>query len=114
MNAYYTIQISAVDQGFPGNTALATLDVNIDDVNDNPPIFTEYTYIVIVEEDTPVSSIILTVQAVDIDFGSNSAVMYSIVSQSADYFEVESSIGAITLKRTLINVETERTEYQYS
>ena len=99
----YSLVVSAVDQSVTDmKTSVATLFVSIEDINDNPPIFTQSSYNVTLEEDIPVSSIVLTLVALDVDFGVNGVVVYSVVSQSADYFEVEVSTGALTLTRTLV------------
>ena len=101
-NPTHSIEISAIDQAQQDRkTSVATLSVNIDDVNDNAPIFSSLHYLVVVEEDTLVSMVVLTVQASDLDTGTNGDVLYTIISQSADYFEIESSTGAISIVRTL-------------
>ena len=104
-NSSYSLLVYAVDQSLTDmKTSIATLFVNIEDVNDNPPVFTQ-SYNITLEEDIPVSSIVLTLEASDADFGVNGVVVYSIVSQSADYFEVEASTGALTLTRTLVGAD---------
>ena len=98
----YELMITASDQASQNQmSSTATLFVNIEDVNDNPPVFSQLSYAEIVEELTPVNKIIFTVAASDIDLGVNSQVSYTIGSQSGDFFVIESSTGAITLKRTL-------------
>ena len=100
--ASHSVEISAIDQAQQDRkTSVATLYVNIDDVNDNAPVFSSSHYSVVVEEDTPVGMVVLTVQASDLDVGTNGEVLYRIISQSADYFEIETSTGAITVDRTL-------------
>ena len=101
-DATHSIEISAIDQAQQDRkTSVATLSVNIDDVNDNAPKFSSAHYNVVVEEDTLVSMVVLTVQASDLDIGTNGDVLYSIISQSADYFEIEASTGVVTIDRTL-------------
>ena len=106
MSSSYSLVVYAVDQSLTDmKTSVATLFVNIEDINDNSPIFSQPSYNVTLEEDIPVSSIVLTLEASDADFGVNGVVVYSIVSQLADYFEVEASTGALTLTRTLVGAD---------
>ncbi|XP_065068670.1 protocadherin Fat 4-like isoform X2 [Rhopilema esculentum] len=98
----YTLSVSLSDGA---NSASTTVIVNINDENDNRPIFSQTTYIVSVPENTAVSSFIILVQASDLDIGSNSAITYSIfnsgLNDSSLFFSINSSTGAISLAKPL-------------
>lgn len=75
----FTLTICAVDFGIVSMSSVATVVVNVIDVNDNPPVFVQDRYEVILNEDTePVD--ILTVTALDRDepFSPNSAITFSL------------------------------------
>ena len=81
------------------------LVVNIEDVNDYSPQFEQNSYMAdrvleSVTENTP----IITVQAVDLDEGQNSAIIYSIdraLSNSSDLFEIVPSTGVVYVAKSL-------------
>ncbi|VDM50175.1 unnamed protein product [Toxocara canis] len=50
----------------------------IEDVNDNPPIFTQPLYTATTREDVPIGNTILTVHADDKDSGENAHIIYSV------------------------------------
>lgn len=79
-----TVTVMASD-GAPLNSRRTTtvpVVINIVDVNDNKPVFTQHSYIASVAENLPVNppATILQVRAVDNDDGTNGQVWYTIVS----------------------------------
>uniref|UniRef100_A0A8C2Y952 Cadherin EGF LAG seven-pass G-type receptor 1 n=1 Tax=Coturnix japonica TaxID=93934 RepID=A0A8C2Y952_COTJA len=96
----YHLVVEANDQGREPGPRSATVKVHItvEDENDNYPQFSEKRYLVQVQEDAPVNSQILQVQATDRDRGSNAQVHYSIVSGNLKgQFYIHSFSGAIDL-----------------
>lgn len=74
----YEIQVQAVDGGKPfGQTAMATVMVRIEDVNDKPPKFEKSVYTMYALESVPVGEPLLKVSAYDVDRNAN--LEYSIV-----------------------------------
>ncbi|KAK7482580.1 hypothetical protein BaRGS_00026181 [Batillaria attramentaria] len=69
----YRLIVTATDGGTPPNQGAAAVDIHVQDVNDNPPIFTQHHYAVAVTENVPVGTSILSVKAVDMDRGENCA-----------------------------------------
>lgn len=51
MIATYTLQIRAADRGIPEMSSFTALNIEVIDANDNPPLFTQSNYTVIVQED---------------------------------------------------------------
>ncbi|KAK2909309.1 hypothetical protein Q8A67_005146 [Cirrhinus molitorella] len=84
------------------NTGLKNIrTVDVQDVNDNPPIFQSKTYSGTVSETTEVGSTVLRVSAVDADVSvDNNRITYSILPPVPDDFEVRDD-GNIRLKKRL-------------
>ncbi|NXD30382.1 PCDGM protein, partial [Spelaeornis formosus] len=74
----YTVVLIAKDGGSPALTTTLTLLLNISDVNDNPPRFSQPSYDAFLQENNPPGSLLCTVSASDPDDGDNSRLVYSI------------------------------------
>ncbi|NXI74050.1 CELR2 protein, partial [Anseranas semipalmata] len=102
---FYNLTVIASDQGQPMLSTALNLTVIIDDVNDNPPVFSSSRYEVSVPEDKARGSELLTVSATDLDAGANALVKYRIVSQqpstSSPVFLVNSTTGQLFLSQQL-------------
>lgn len=79
-------------------TNTSTLTVQITDVNDNAPVFTELSYNPVVVEHDGITLTVIRVTATDADEPDtpNSAVRYEIVSGSFSHFSIDSDNGDIT------------------
>ncbi|NWZ21788.1 CELR2 protein, partial [Asarcornis scutulata] len=102
---FYNLTVIASDQGQPMLSTALNLRVVIDDVNDNPPVFSSSRYEVSVPEDKAIGSELLTVSATDLDAGANALVTYRIVNQqpptSSPMFLVNSATGQLSLSQQL-------------
>ncbi len=58
-------------------TRIIVVLLNTQDENDNPPIFTQNIYEIVVPENLPPGTVIGSVEATDADVGSNGQVAYS-------------------------------------
>ena len=67
------LEVQAVDQGSPSLSASVLLNINVQDINDNPPIFPEGNYTVYVQEDKPYGHILLRFSVTDSDDSPNGA-----------------------------------------
>ena len=95
--ATYTLVVRASDGR---QSRVATLEVSIQDVNDNDPVFTKSTYSFSVPENHDVGTVVDAVTATDPDTGTNGEVVYSIVAEGApgeDIFRMDSLTGEFTL-----------------
>ncbi|XP_060035755.1 protocadherin gamma-B6 isoform X6 [Erinaceus europaeus] len=78
-NPEYNVTLTATDRGQPPLSSSITITLHIGDVNDNPPVFAQLSYLVQVEENNPPGASIAQVSASDPDLGPNGRVSYSIV-----------------------------------
>ncbi|NXS98862.1 FAT4 protein, partial [Jacana jacana] len=102
---FYNLTVIASDQGQPMLSTARNLTVIIDDVNDNPPVFSSNRYEVNVTEDEVLGRALVTVSATDSDAGANALVQYRIVSQqpptSSPVFLVNLTTGQLSLSQQL-------------
>ncbi|KAM4607873.1 cadherin-23 isoform 2-T2 [Polymixia lowei] len=97
--AAYTLVIEAIDNGPAGSrrTGTATVFVEVQDVNDNRPIFLQNSYETSILENVPRGTSILQVQATDADQGENGRVLYRILSgNSNNLFSISAQTGLVT------------------
>uniref|UniRef100_UPI003AAAC68E protocadherin-16-like n=1 Tax=Centroberyx gerrardi TaxID=166262 RepID=UPI003AAAC68E len=100
----YTLSLEAFDGGSPKRTDQMTLDITVQDINDNAPVFNQSRYHAIISENLQPGSNILQVFATDVDEGDNGMVLYEINRRQSDpdrYFVVDSRTGIITLNKPL-------------
>ncbi|XP_072006240.1 protocadherin gamma-B5-like [Engystomops pustulosus] len=96
--------LTASDGGNPVQTGTALINIIINDINDNSPVFTQDVYKVSVRENIPVNSTILQVSASDEDEGVNGKIIYSIRTTASDIlqtFNINSKNGEIKTKAHL-------------
>ncbi|XP_022537253.2 protocadherin alpha-2-like [Astyanax mexicanus] len=95
------LEVTALDGGSPPRSGTLQIVVNVLDVNDNNPVFTQPLYKAKVQENAAIGSKILTVSAIDLDEGVNSDVFYSIINDERDsdvlLFSINNNTGDITV-----------------
>ena len=110
MNTAYITDVIAYDLGVPSLTSTVTLEIEVIDVNDNPPLFSEIEYLMAIPEDLSIGSSVLRVQTSDADSEENAMVTYQILAgNQQNIFSIDSLTGLITL-RNVVNFE-QQTEY---
>ncbi|XP_027864170.1 protocadherin alpha-5-like isoform X10 [Xiphophorus couchianus] len=72
----YEITVTASDEGSPCLSSIKVITVQVADVNDNAPHFTEPVIHVFVNENSPVGSKLCTISAIDTDVDDNAKVIY--------------------------------------
>lgn len=98
----YKLRVRAQDRGRPPKSKYCMVTVNIVDVNDHTPMFSNSKYEAVVSEDRDINSKILEVKANDEDAGENARISYSFVTRTARLpFRMNSATGLITLVRPL-------------
>eukprot|EP00079_Xenopus_tropicalis_P034557 XP_017948328.1 PREDICTED: protocadherin gamma-B1 isoform X6 [Xenopus tropicalis] len=89
----YNITIKATDRGSPSLSTTKTIKLVLLDVNDNPPVFGQASYVVYIPENNPSGSSVFQVQASDPDLDDNAKITYSIMNTNTDNFPVSSYIS---------------------
>lgn len=105
----YNLVLEAIDGG--GKTGRMSLKVIVSDSNDNRPIFNPRTYSKKIPEDFGLNRTILTVYARDSDAGKNGQIMYSVSTEAADKFQIDSS-GRLQLKGKLDYEATQKHSFR--
>lgn len=108
--SFYQLTVQATNMA--GMASNATVNIQIVDENDNPPVFLFSQYSGSISEAAPINSIVrstnnspLVIRATDADSNQNALLVYQIVESTAKkYFTVDSSTGAI---RTIANLDHE-------
>ncbi|XP_067900190.1 protocadherin gamma-C5-like isoform X2 [Heterodontus francisci] len=106
MASQYTVNIVCTDTGSPPLPTNKTIVVQISDINDNAPRFSQLSYTVYVPENNPAGSSIGSVSALDPDQNLNSHVVYSILNSpihnmpASAYVSINSGTGVIYSQRS--------------
>ena len=103
------LQVYAEDHGLPQHVTMTTLDIAVEDINDNAPVFYDTDMNIIsdisvnVLEKSPVGSPIYVPHAVDKDLGDNADISYRLSGDPrvVSYFDIDSSTGMVTIKKTI-------------
>ncbi|XP_068133841.1 protocadherin gamma-C5-like isoform X24 [Hyperolius riggenbachi] len=75
--AEHTLILTATDGGDLPRSGSTQISVIVLDINDNAPVFDHSSYKISVLENTPLKTIILKLNAKDLDEGANSEIVYS-------------------------------------
>lgn len=99
--ARYTFEVYAIDGGLYGpRSQTVRVDITIEDVNDNAPVFEQIPYKANISQNHGVGQYVCQVKAEDKDTGANSQVMYRLVTNTM-YFEINPDSGTITTRQML-------------
>ncbi|XP_022108017.1 protocadherin Fat 1-like isoform X2 [Acanthaster planci] len=96
----YALTIKVSDLGQPRSTEKRHITINVEDVNDNAPVFDQTQYDADLSEDTYSGMVFLAVHASDRDIGRNRDIRYSIVSDSPQ-FAINSGTGELRVTQSL-------------
>ncbi|XP_078660083.1 cadherin-related family member 1-like [Branchiostoma floridae x Branchiostoma belcheri] len=91
------LEVVAKDSGTPPLSTMANVTVFIMDANDNEPIFDEDEYRVEIVEVVETGATIVQVRATDADSGPNQALVYSLVGEHSQLFNIEPRTGLVTV-----------------
>ncbi|XP_022078071.2 protocadherin alpha-3-like [Acanthochromis polyacanthus] len=102
MSRSHFLVLTALDGGKPPKSGEMNILVNVLDVNDNAPAFSKDVYSVTLDENAPVGTRVIQVNATDLDDGPNGDVIYSF-SNSVNrkvfkLFDINPTTGVITVK----------------
>uniref|UniRef100_A0A3Q1GPI1 Cadherin-related 23 n=1 Tax=Acanthochromis polyacanthus TaxID=80966 RepID=A0A3Q1GPI1_9TELE len=107
--AAYNLTVEAIDNGPAGSrrTGTAIVLVEVQDVNDNKPIFLKNNYQTSILESVPRGTSILQVEATDADQGENGRVLYRILpGNSNNLFSIDNQTGLVTRGLRALDRET--------
>ncbi|XP_072332409.1 protocadherin-8-like [Scyliorhinus torazame] len=103
--AELNLELSAQDGGRPPRTGRAKLQVRVLDANDNRPAFEQSSFLVELDEDAPLGSVLLQLEAVDPDQGLNGEVLYgfgpAVPADVRRLFRLDAQSGRLTLEGPL-------------
>ncbi|XP_065345647.1 fat-like cadherin-related tumor suppressor homolog isoform X4 [Cloeon dipterum] len=108
----YALTVSAIDSGRSGvrKQSSAKVKINIQDMNDNDPLFESNDIVYEMNENEPAGSSVTKVQARDKDLGENSYISYSIVNLDPVPFEIDHFSGVVRTTQVL-DYESMRRDY---
>lgn len=58
----YYLTVEATDGGSPSLSDVVTVNINVTDINDNTPVFSQDTYTAVISEDAEVEQSVITVR----------------------------------------------------
>ncbi|XP_075902438.1 protocadherin alpha-3-like [Nelusetta ayraudi] len=109
--AEHRLVVTALDGGSPSKSGSLNLTVIVLDANDNRPVFSKDVYTVALDENSRIGTLVIQINATDLDEGVNSDIEYSFGKMQnkkiPDIFELDSITGEIRIKG---NVDFEDTE----
>uniref|UniRef100_A0A672FTD1 Protocadherin 2 alpha a 15 n=1 Tax=Salarias fasciatus TaxID=181472 RepID=A0A672FTD1_SALFA len=112
----HSLIMTALDGGKPPKSGTVNILVNVLDVNDNAPVFSEEMYSVTLKENAQIGTIVIQVNATDPDEGTNGDIVYSF-SQSMqqkllNLFNMNELTGEITVKDSIDYEENDEFEIE--
>ncbi|XP_035983181.1 protocadherin alpha-7 [Fundulus heteroclitus] len=110
----HVLLLTALDGGKPPRSGNMTIIVNVSDVNDNPPVFSQELYTVSLKENSPAWTTVIRVNATDLDEGSNGEVIYSfgndVDARIRERFSLNPVTGVIVVAGVIDFEESSRYE----
>ncbi|XP_038556229.1 protocadherin alpha-8-like [Micropterus salmoides] len=95
----HKLSLTAVDGGKPAKSGAIEIIVDVLDVNDNSPVFTNELYSATLKENVPFGTVVIQVNATDFDQGANGEIIYSfgkeVDSKLMDVFSIDANTGEI-------------------
>uniref|UniRef100_A0A7N9AP93 Protocadherin-16 n=1 Tax=Mastacembelus armatus TaxID=205130 RepID=A0A7N9AP93_9TELE len=100
-----SVTVVAMDNGRPPLSSTAKVDIVLQDVNDNTPVFSSNFYNASIKENTPAGTCFLEVSATDEDRGSFGAISYTLGSGSGGglptHFTIDKETGQLCTNTAL-------------
>uniref|UniRef100_A0A7N6F8P6 Cadherin domain-containing protein n=1 Tax=Anabas testudineus TaxID=64144 RepID=A0A7N6F8P6_ANATE len=100
LRSQYDLVVEASDGAVDPRRTTLTVSIQVSDIDDNSPVFSQQTYVVNVPENSPVGTVVLKLSATDPDLFSN--VTYRIKTESArQLFSLNAVTGELAVLQTL-------------
>ncbi|XP_063784667.1 protocadherin gamma-C5-like isoform X36 [Pseudophryne corroboree] len=101
----HKLLLTAIDGGEKPRTGSTNIIVTVLDINDNAPVFDQAIYKITVLENLPLETIIIALNATDLDEGSNGEITYAFDHHTMDsakqIFQLNQQTGELLLKGNL-------------
>ncbi|XP_037252362.1 protocadherin-10-like isoform X2 [Falco rusticolus] len=101
----HRVLLTALDGGVPERSGTAHILVMVLDANDNVPAFDQPSYSVSLPEDAPAGTLVIQLNATDLDEGPNGEIEYSFSGHAPprvrELFHIEPQSGQVLLKGPL-------------
>ncbi|XP_041800737.1 protocadherin alpha-5-like [Chelmon rostratus] len=104
--SHYNITIKATDEGRPPLSNTSVVIIQVSDVNDNKPQFTENIINVYVKENSPVGAVIKTVSAIDADIDQNGQVRYSFLHNNSNSLPLSTMVNINSETGDIISLQS--------
>ncbi|XP_073342600.1 protocadherin alpha-3-like [Pagrus major] len=112
----HSLVLTAIDGGKPPKTGEMNIILNVLDINDNAPVFSKDVYSVMLNENAPVGTTVIQVNATDLDEGPNGDVVYSFSNSMnqnmLNLFDINPLTGVVTVKSLIDYEEKDRYEIE--
>lgn len=96
--ALYNLTLKASDQGEPSLSSTIHLIVNVQDINDSPPVFTSQHYAARISESESIGTSIVKLLATSNDIGVNAEISYAIIGgNDHKKFTIDKETGVVSL-----------------
>ncbi|XP_070199271.1 protocadherin alpha-9-like isoform X2 [Littorina saxatilis] len=109
VTSQYRLMLVAQDGGTVPKTGSMPVEVNVKDINDNPPVFHPHLLNVSLDETTSLRSVILTFNVTDADKEANGQRNFrfspSMAPEVTKYFALNSTTGQISVAAPLTEVQ---------
>ncbi|MEE6478630.1 hypothetical protein FKM82_011905 [Ascaphus truei] len=98
----HNLILTALDGGEPPRSGSCQITIIVLDINDNAPVFERSSYKINLLENLPLKTVIITLNATDLDEGPNSEIEYSFDQHTSDsakeLFDLNQETGDIYIK----------------
>ncbi|XP_028816551.1 protocadherin alpha-8-like isoform X11 [Denticeps clupeoides] len=111
LQSTHHLVLTAVDGGSPPRSGTINITVSVLDNNDNRPVFDKDEYVVDIMENIATGTVVIRVNATDLDEGLNGEVVYAFVRNLKrivyEIFDLDKNTGEITVRGSVDFEETE-------
>uniref|UniRef100_A0A1A8HX75 Protocadherin 2 alpha c n=1 Tax=Nothobranchius kuhntae TaxID=321403 RepID=A0A1A8HX75_NOTKU len=112
----HLLVLTALDGGKPPKTGTMNIIINVLDINDNAPVFSDDNYPIMLNENPRSGTKVTQVNATDLDEGTNGDVVYSLSKTNKPYilnlFEMNPVTGELSVKGFIDYEEKDKYELE--
>ncbi|XP_077330344.1 protocadherin gamma-C5-like isoform X37 [Lithobates pipiens] len=98
----HKLMLFAIDGGEPPRSGSTQINIIVLDINDNAPVFDQASYKVGIMENLPLKTVVMKLNATDLDEGANSEILYSFndhtLNSAKKIFDLNEITGEILIK----------------